>query len=351
MNACWIVAVMASFASAQEPPVVAPGAPSAPPKNPLGNRYIEIYDIRDLLPSNRGQRFFPPEISGSSPIPVPPDELDDAAKADAARTAKADEQCRALLEAFVRRLVVKGDEQLTVEAMPSGALVVKSVTANHDQISDTLVAIRSDRAAMIEIEMQLVALDPAQRAELMKAGSANSGEQAAVADSFLPDVEAVQNFVTAHPSIVVKSPKVVVAPLRPFEVSLAEQISYVSGYETVAIEGLGTIADPVVKTLREGLVVEGMAIAGAPQLDGSGPFGLRVSLRTTVMKRPIATAKTDLGTIQMPELRHADVTTTLAGSSASSAIVGGIPIPSFDEKDDGRRYYVVVTVKLLRRPR
>ena len=340
---CWIVAMAASFAPAQE-------VPPAAPKKPHDGRSVEIYDIRDLLPSNRARRLFPPEIIDPRNTPVPPDELDAAAIAAGERATKVDEQCLPLFSAFVRCLGATDDKELTVETKSSGALVVKSFRETHDQIADALYAIRVERAAMVEVETRFLSLDASQRAELAKATGA-TGDGNAATDVFVPDVAAVERFVAAHPSVVLKGPKVVAAPLRPFEVSLAEQLSYVSGYESVAIEGLGTIADPVVKTVREGLVVEGMAITGAPEREGGEPFALRLSLRTTVVKRPIASAATDLGTIQLPETRHADVTSLLAGYSGSTAIVGGIPVPSFDEKDDGKRWYVLVTVRLVRPPR
>jgi hypothetical protein len=345
-----VVPLVVPLAAAQEPPVVAPGAPSAPPKQPHDGRTVEIYDVRDFLPSNRGRRFVPVDISEPRSTTVHPYELGPAVPDDPERTAKEDEQCLALLSAYVRRLGVNGDVELTVDAKPTGALLVRAFVKTCQQIDDTFIAIRTDRTA-IEVETQLLTLDPAQRAELEKMRSVARGEPATIADSFQPDVPAVQRFVAAHPSCVVKSPKVVVAPLRPFEVALGEQISYIAAIESVAIEGIGTIADPVVKTVREGLVVTGMAIAGAPQPDGGEPFALIVSMQTTVVKRPIATAKAYLGTIQMPEVATADMKFTLVGSSGSARMIGGIPVPSFDEKEDDRRHYVLVTVRVLPQPR
>jgi hypothetical protein len=140
------------------------------------------------------------------------------------------------------------------------------------------------------------------------------------------------------------APSITSFELDPFDVRIGSEIAYVSGFDLVAIEGLGKIADPVIKTLFEGISITGRVVAAPGMAPKETPFALRLEVETAVLKRPIPTAKCDAGTIQLPETRQATIQTTVAGTIGGTFLVGGVPKPSFDEPDADRRIYVLVKV-------
>jgi hypothetical protein len=140
------------------------------------------------------------------------------------------------------------------------------------------------------------------------------------------------------------APRIATYPLEPFELRVGGDCSYVASFDLVSIEGIGRIADPVIKTVFEGLTIQGRVVAVPGMEWKETPFALRLEVEASVLKRPMAKSKTDIGEIQLPELKHATIATTVAGTVGGSFLLGGVPKPSFDPKDEGKRIYLLVTV-------
>jgi hypothetical protein len=88
---------------------------------------------------------------------------------------------------------------------------------------------------------------------------AATGESASATISTLSK-DGVAKLVAHAGCKTIDHPNLVALQLDPFSVHMGSEVSYVAGIEQVAIEGVGHIADPVVKTVKEGTLVEGRAL-------------------------------------------------------------------------------------------
>ena len=324
-----------------------------------GKPYIEIYDIRDLLPSYR---------DGKRPLDQGPQNSSEAsASGDEAQAMKPsgkpplfgelpvlgalfrhpardeDADCRTVLRALMQCFGANLDEGLTCEIPESGAMVLRARAATHKRVDDFLLALRTQRAPQLSIEVAIYELDADDREELAEYVTPHGGKVDGRNASQV-DPKLFLDFIAKRHTNQLTSPRIVTAPLVGYEVSAGSLVAYVAGMDQVAIEGLGTIADPVIKQLFEGLVISGVGVAMESIGTMPAPYALKLQTHLTVLKRPIATVQSDIGTVQLPETRHTDFGTTIAGFLGSPVIVGGVPKPNFDG-DDETRLYLMVTVK------
>ena len=258
-----------------------------------------------------------------------------------------------LLVAYLKCLGARvHDDKFHVDSRTPGTLVVHARTSTFAMIEALMRQLRERRdeavpSAAVEVEMSAFWIDEDGREELEEFVEEQSGTKVDGNVVTMLAPELVARFVARGEQVdAMMVPRLIVNPLERFEVSTGSEVAYVASFDQVTIEGIGTIVDPVVKTLREGVALDGYALASAP-LPGLAepPFALQVTLDVAKLRRPIETAKTDLGVIQLPEVSHASFSTTIAGSLGATFVVGGVPSPRLEGEGEARRLYLLVTVR------
>jgi hypothetical protein len=297
-----------------------------------GRAFLEIYDVHDLVSPSRGRA-----------------PLDDSSSAETDAEPRAFELVALLARAATSGLAAP--EGCSFDSKPGGALVVRGPEVVQRRVDRMLKELRQPGGATVVVELRLFELDAAQRARFAKgdakeAVGADAAEAVETAVLTLPPEQAAE---LARSAKSMQSPRISTFPLQPFEAFTGDEISYVAGLEQVSIEGIGTIADPVVKQIRDGVTVRGRAVAVAGAEGEKAPCALRLEIEVTALKRPIEQQKCDLGVLQLPEVKRATIATTVAGRVRTPFLVGGVPKPTFDAKEGDRRLYALVTVDLVPR--
>ena len=341
MVASFLLALV--FSPFQSPPQAAPELPASP----VSHANV-IYDIRDLA--------LPAELRRVTVDPADPTAdhpngelaarewlrkkrlalLDTPAEGVAADTT-----AWSLVETLVRCLAAKVDPGASVSAK-EGMLVVKGDAKMQLQVEAALESLRA-ASDVIPIEIRILELDEDARklvAKLEKAGSAASLSTVTTLGS-----KTIESLIASDGCTMLGVPRLSLLQLDHAEVTTGDHASYVASYDLVAIEGAGTIADPVVKTIEVGSKIEVRAAVAAGINPKDAPtFALRVEFTHSDFKRPIAQVKTDVGMIQLPEVKTATLGSTIAGTVGSPILVGGSPRPRFGDEDDDVRLYLRVTV-------
>ncbi len=137
----------------------------------------------------------------------------------------------------------------------------------------------------------------------------------------------------------ITAPRITVYNAQRANVSVLNQVSYVADYE-VEIAQASNIADPVVQTIQEGVVLDVRPIV-------SSDFRfVTLELRPTVAEvlRPIPTITTNLAsgpfasapvTLQVPELRIQRVRTTVMMPDGATLLLGGMKFYEKDVRESG----------------
>lgn len=348
---------------AQRPP--APGGDADP-------RVVEIYDVRDLALPSALRRLVPRESEPAAK------ERDGAAAgagsgADLAIAKLLREQARSkeggrdavdsdlaawkLLETLVQCVAARAGGPTTCQANESGALVVHATRDTHRVVDDLLKSVRRSEDSLT-VGLRVLELDVAAQALLegFTAGRADAANGVTTAPTTAPvsspTHEELERLL-AHPGTrVLAAPSVVTPELDGFEVEIAVPTAYVASLVVKSIEGIGTVAEPVIKEARPGTRVRGRCVEAPGTFGAIGgaiggaapPFALRLEVEVAELKKPIAVEKTELGTIQLPELKRAMISTTVAGAAERPLLIGGVPKPAFDAVEATHRLYVLVTV-------
>jgi hypothetical protein len=349
---------------AQRPP--APGGDADP-------GYVEIYDVRDLALPSALRRLVPRENE-----PALQNRAGAAAGAgsgaDAAIAKLLREQARSkegerdavtsdlaawkLLETLVQCVAARGGGPATCQANENGALVVHATRDTHRAIDDLLKSVRRCDESLT-VELRVLELDVAAQALLegFAAGRADAANGVAAAPAGAPVTSPTQEELErllAHAGTrVLAAPSVVTPELDGFEVEIAVPTAYVASFVIHSIEGIGTVTEPVIKEARPGTRVRGRCVeapgANAAPGGAAPPFALALEVEVAELRKPIAVQKTGLGTIQLPELKRAMISTTVAGAAERPLLIGGVPKPAFDAEEATHRLYVLVTVGARRR--
>jgi hypothetical protein len=314
--------------------------------------YVEMYDIRDLALPASVRRIVPEwqpvvgkgDVEDSAVAKL----LADRLKRDEARGdgVGADIAAWELVATLIHRVCLRaGRDVETIQAQSSGALVVKATREQHEAIDLLLKGLRKNDEAL-PIEVRQLALDAAalQRVKGIAAAHATNGGLP-TSPLVLPTQDELDQLLADPGTTVLDVPSLVTPQLDDFEIDLVEELSYIANFELIAIEGMGTIADPVVKTLKHGTTLRGRCVSAAatPGADAVS-YALRVEVEVAEVKKPIATLKTELGTIQLPEVKSATIASTIAGTTGRAVLVGGVPMPTFDEAAPSKTLYLLVTV-------
>jgi hypothetical protein len=317
---------------------------------------VEVFDVADLSLASRLRRIAG-LLHGLDPTNVQNQTLLRKWEQDESEAPPESVRSKAtvyrLLGSLVRSVVTSLDPSASVESHDNGTLVVRGTKKARGAVDATLKSIRAGHD-VLSIEMQLLDLDDEGRAlvaersedEWKKAMSVGAARPADRPDFTTVTQETLDLLVEKKRCNLLAAPTLTVLPLDVAEMRTTEQLNYVADFESIAIEGMGTISDPVVKKLEIGTKVELRAVA-ATGLFSREPtlFALRVVMEHSVLKRPIATQKTDLGVIQLPEVKTAKIASTLVASAGSRVLLGGVPVPAFDGKEGDRWLYLVVHVR------
>lgn len=303
------------------------------------SRSLVIYDVRDLLPSQRAAGESRSAENRAAPRTEAIDDADPT-------PAELDGDCGAILELAMRQIVASLDEGATVEWKSSGALVVRARDAAHEAINEQLFRLRTGRAPLLEVETRIFSLDGEARAALKRASIAPGTSEAAADDMLLSSIDSERfvELIKTVPHNELQAPRLTIGSLKPFAVAAGSDYSYVARFDQVAIEGMGTIADPVIERAFDGLRFHGVAWASPTDAAGASTAVLRLRLLMSSVRTPFRVVDTDLGKVQLPEVAACKIQTTHLATVGKAVLLGGIPKPGFDD-DSEARLYLLVTVR------
>jgi hypothetical protein len=145
------------------------------------------------------------------------------------------------------------------------------------------------------------------------------------------DVEDILSLATALGHESLAAPKLLTYPRQRGNVSVLNQISYVSGWNLVKVApNEQLIADPVIDVIKEGLTVDARAVPLAP-----GYWSIDAEVLLTSLERPIPTVRTMLGD-SMSEVEFATPTVNAVGMSSRFTIAsgGGALFLTYDQIQD-----------------
>lgn len=249
-------------------------------------------------------------------------------------------------EALLRRLVARLLRRLVAEP-PTITLAEPQDDRPSFALPEPLPAPREEpldpNAPMIAIQVRLVDATPEAAARLLATGKAAAdGATVFEAKRLAADIEALTLAGQATP---LTAPQITTLAGQRANVSVLQQIAYVQDFE---VESGSNIADPVIATLQEGLILDLRAKTTAD--------GLLVDTTLTLsdVVQPIPEFKTSLSsggaevTIQMPEVR-------VQKTQRKLAVTGGVPVllATLDspDKGPGRRLLAFLEASLLPAPK
>jgi hypothetical protein len=332
--------------------VVAAFAPQDPaiPLKPAGKGHIEIYDVRDLAMPSRLRRLVDDRAADAGKAEKTAElaliAMKLAARDDGHDEVAAEQTAYDLLQALVQCMGARTGGVDSCAVKENGAMVLKATSDAHAAVDAMLKHVRASDAPLT-IEVRLLELDPKAQ-ELLKGFAQTRGPDSESTGSPVlnPTADELARLLAEPGTTERRTEQVVCAALDPFTLEVGQQVSCITNYKSVVIEGFGTIADPEIQTIHDGDVVRGRGIVavGAPG-DDPPPYALRLVVEMKALKRPIDTLKTPLGVIQLPELKHATISTTIAGTVDRPLLIGGIGKPSFDAADARTKIYALVKVR------
>jgi hypothetical protein len=250
--------------------------------------------------------------------------------------AKADD---ALLRRLVARLVRRLGDAPSIELPPEEGHVVAPDEPRPAPDAEPL----DPNAPLIELKFRLVDASPAAAERLLALGKAGAdGNVAFDAARLAAELETLAASGEATP---ITAPHITTLAGQRANVSVLQQIAYVQDYE---VESGSNVADPIIATLQEGLVLDLLAKPA-----GSGVL-VDATLTLSDVVRPIPEFKTALAaggpevTIQMPEVHVQRTQKKLIAPAASPVLLGSLSSPS---RVQGRRLLAFLDANLLPAPR
>ncbi len=206
-----------------------------------------------------------------------------------------------------------------------GILMVRHTPAVHARIARLLDELRKKAASQVNVEVKVWRLPDAALRSILGAESASILSPAAE--------KRLEAAVAKGLARLVKSGSVACTNSQRVGLSDVGQVSYVQDYD-VEIAQAASIPDPIVLSLREGLVFD-----VRPTLAGAGDLVvLEVRADTATVHRPLGTIETPVGTIETPHLELTRIRSTLAVPMGRAVVVGGA-------LEDGDDEAVLIVVK------
>lgn len=294
----WIVGGAGLGVAQDLPPASAPtriAEPrAAPPHDAKAtSAYVEMYDVRDLaLPAavRRLVTAWTPEVRpdagkddershrfvATNPAAV----LDDffARRTRRGDGESSDADSWNLVGALIRRVCLReGRDVEECRVVETGALVLKATREQHATVDRLLHELRAS-ADGVQVEVRVLELDESAQQRLASFAAARGVDGTpAPTQALTPTANELEDLLADPGTTVVAVPKVTVFQLDEFEVEIVDQFSYIANFELTAIEGMGTIADPIIKQVKQGVSVHGRCVAAAaPAGETATPYALRL---------------------------------------------------------------------------
>lgn len=191
-----------------------------------------------------------------------------------------------------------------------GILMVRHTSVVHARIEALLDELRKKAASQVNVEVKVLYLSDATLRSVLGDESASILTPAAE--------ERLMAVLESKQARLVHSGSVACTNSQRVSLSDVGQVSYVQDYD-VEIAQAASIPDPIVSTLREGLIFD-----VRPTLAGSGDLVvLEVRVENARAHRPIETIETPVGTVETPNLELTKLRSILAVPVGRMVVVGG----------------------------
>jgi len=192
----------------------------------------------------------------------------------------------------------------------NGIVIVRHTKAVHAKVAELLDALRARVASQIRVTARWVRIPDDVLARVFGGGS-----------RFVLDAEAEKRLAAAIQSGeagVVASGSILCSNTQRVAITDVMQSSYLADYD-VEIAQEAAIGDPIVQIVQEGLIAD-----VRPTIAGNGEIVV-MEIRADAGKivRPMKEYKTDIGTIEVPELDLQKIRTSVAMPAGRTAVVGG----------------------------
>jgi hypothetical protein len=208
-----------------------------------------------------------------------------------------------------------------------GVLVVKAARSDHGAVAQRLDVLRRDSSVLVRLETRVVEA-PLSAALGREVSAARPGQIVAVADA----AEAVARWLKAGEAKVVTAPALSCFPGQTASVHAGSEVSFVADFD-VEVSQSAFIADPIVDTIYEGVMVE----LRPHLLEG----GVRLDLHATYTDVELESFTTHLGRqeyeIQIPAVARSEVRRTVDVTDGQTVLLR-------IADDAERRRFVLVTV-------
>lgn len=299
---------------------------------PQAEATLEIYFVGDLIGAPQFEPL--PDLLGGADDPMLAEERLAWLEGMEARRQRADTSLVALEEVITAYIEpswkeVGGD----LRAVGYDSLVLLGTPPQHAWLTRFL---ETQRAAtgFVHIEVQVYTVDHDALDSLGIDGTRKLLTDEAAVESLRRGIEQLgfEAFV---------STPVVTYPRQDAMVSVLNSMSYISGWELVIVEpGAQTVADPMVETVQEGVVIELRAVPLAP-----GYWSVDSSVVLSNLKRPIATEQVALGDgsgfaeVGLPVVVKVGLSSRIAVQAG-----GGAALLAYDQLD-GRDVVVLLQVQ------
>ncbi|MHC5063534.1 MAG: hypothetical protein ACYTG5_06130 [Planctomycetota bacterium] len=276
-------------------------------------RELHTYDIRDLL--ERLMDYGDLEELGVD--------------ARQARLESISETLEDTLQNFVRPTLVKNED---LKIVGNSHLVVTARPEQQVWIARYLQRQAEQKPALLNIRARVISADEQEFARL------DVGDQPKI----LHEGEELERFLetlTAGKSDVMIAPVVTVYNQQSFSISTTKPITYVKDFKVDMVDG-ALLADPVLETVNQGVILEGQAASLGDDMVGiSCKLTLReVSEADRTVEIEIA-GTNQTGTIGLPRIETLEIDTTIALSMGTAAVFPG-PL------SDGRYPLIMISADL-----
>jgi len=192
----------------------------------------------------------------------------------------------------------------------NGILIVRHTKAVHGKVAELLSVLRARVASQIRVTARWVRISDPVLGRVFGSGS-----------RFVLDAAAEKRLATAIEAgevTVIAAGSILCSNTQRVAITDLTQVSYLQDYD-VEIAQEASIADPIVQIMHEGVIAD-----VRPTIAGRGEIVvMEVRADAGKLVRPIETAQTDVGRIEVPERDLQKIRTSVAMPAGRTVVVGG----------------------------
>lgn len=314
------------------------GISSPQPAYANDETYLEVYDVSDLV---RPVRNFPAPRLGL-------EGLDESAVFEDDENNEAPWSIDELVELLRRHLGVDDTTSagIQVQKLGRGQIVISGQLDVQKKVANALLHARRTPGEHYQMNAWLVSMTAAEFDEL----DLSEQRRKIVARRLVADhMKRWQETSSAH---IVTAPQMVVFPHQLASVAMTQEKAYVADYRRVG-NGTASLADPVVATLQEGLVLELRAKpirTRRSQGAADRAYLLEWSASVCEAKQPMETSKVVIAGQEL-EIELPELLTKRSQSRATLRENEAVLIPGLDTAAQGdRRNVLILTLEATRMP-